>query len=182
MFMNEVINVFTQTELDKSSGTEVSPNDIILAPQWYFSNCENFALKPATYYDSLKFDADDEFTAKTESMQVKYACCDYLFSYSSTLPRRNPPALMDHFYPDPVHTYPFPQSYWHSPEKNKSTKKIIYSKFHKSRSEKQNDSKNKYVYNSSSQNFGKLKFHEPDLSNFINNNSATFWTNNLEFI
>ena len=35
---NEVIFVFTQTEFDNSSATDVSANDIFLAPHGYFSN------------------------------------------------------------------------------------------------------------------------------------------------
>ena len=58
-FKEEDISVFTQTELDNLSKTEVFPNIIFLAPQGKISNCENFARKPVTSYSSMQFGADN---------------------------------------------------------------------------------------------------------------------------
>ena len=63
---NEVMDVFTQTEFDHSSETEKSPNNTFMALHGYFSNPENFAHKPVTYFSSLKFDTDGEFFAKND--------------------------------------------------------------------------------------------------------------------
>ena len=60
--------------------------------------------------------------------------------------------------------------------KKVNLQKIIYSIFHISPWEEENDSKNKSVYSYSSQNFERLKFHEPKLSISVNNNSVILWT------
>ena len=89
-FKYEVINVFTQRELDISSQTESSKNDTFLAPHGHFNNLENFAHKVANQYSSMKFGVDDEFSAKMDTLQVTDATSDYLFSYSETIARKIP--------------------------------------------------------------------------------------------
>ena len=65
--------------------------------------------------------------------------------------------------------------------KKVNVQKIIYSIFHISPWEEENDFKNKSVYIYSSQNFERLKFHEPNLSISVNNNSVILRTNIWKF-
>ena len=59
------MNVFTQTEIDTSSETEISPENA------YFSNPENFFNQPETQKSTLKFDADDQFSlVENDTLQV----------------------------------------------------------------------------------------------------------------
>ena len=105
---NEVNIVFTETKFQKSSEIEISPNHKFLAPHGYFSNPELFGHKPVTYYFSLIFDADVEFSAKDTMLQVNYASSDYLFSYSANSPRKDRSAVMLEFNNDPISGYPVP--------------------------------------------------------------------------
>ena len=73
---NEVVNVFTQTEFDKSSETEVSENHNFSATHGYFGIPENFRHNSATFLSSPKLDADDEVSPKTETLQIKYESSD----------------------------------------------------------------------------------------------------------
>ena len=79
-FKNEVINVFTQKEFDSYSKSEISTNHTFLAPHGYFSNLENFAHKAAAHYSLLKFDIDDEFSAKIDTLRVNHASSE-CFTY-----------------------------------------------------------------------------------------------------
>ena len=66
-FKNENINVFTRTEFEKSSDTQISANQSFLAQYGLFSYPGDFAHKTATHNSSLKFDVDDEFSAKNDT-------------------------------------------------------------------------------------------------------------------
>ena len=96
-FNNEVINAFTQTELTNSSETEVSTNLSFLDPHGFFRNLGNFAHKPAIHLCSLRCDVDDEFSEKSDTLQVNYASSDYISAYSVTLRRKDPSARMSKF-------------------------------------------------------------------------------------
>ena len=69
-FKNDVIIIFTRTEFNNSSGTENSSNHNFVAPRGSFSSLKNFAHKPVIYYSSLKCDADYEFSANNDMLQV----------------------------------------------------------------------------------------------------------------
>ena len=68
---NEVIGVFTQTEFENSSETEFSPKLKFLAHQRYLSSPQNFPNLQV--FLPLKFDADDECSAKNDTLNVNYA-------------------------------------------------------------------------------------------------------------
>ena len=57
-------------KFDQSFKTEVSVNHSFFSLHRYFSQPENIEHKPATHCSSLKFDADDEFSAENETLQV----------------------------------------------------------------------------------------------------------------
>ena len=114
----EVINVFSQTEFDNPSENEVSPERIFLAPRGNFINPGNVSHEPATSYSSLNFAAVDEFSSKNDTLQVNYASSDYLSSYSATLPRQDPSAIMTKHIHGPISPYPMiPHHNRHSPQK-----------------------------------------------------------------
>ena len=94
---NEVIIVFTPTEIDKSSDTEVS------LKLGYFSNPEKFLSQTETHYTSLKFDIKDEFSSvKNDTLLVICAHTDYLSTYTATLPRQNLPVILPNFFHGPI--------------------------------------------------------------------------------
>ena len=98
---SEVNDVFTQTEFDTSSQTEVSPIYIFLTCQRYYSNSERLLTKPASFYSSVKFDADDEIS----SLNVNSAHPDFLSFYTATFPRQDPFAIFAKNIPDPIESY-----------------------------------------------------------------------------
>ena len=116
-FKKEVIIVFTQSEFHVTSGTENFPNHNYLSPPGYFDYAEILAHEPSRHYSSLKFDNDDEFSAENETLQVNYASSDYFSSYSATLQRKDPSALMPKLNGGPMSTYPTPHIVWHSHKK-----------------------------------------------------------------
>ena len=68
---NEVINVFIRANINNSPDNEVSPKHNCIASHIYFSSPRNFSFKSSTYYSSLKFDADGEFSSKNDTLQVE---------------------------------------------------------------------------------------------------------------
>ena len=81
-----------------------STNLTFLAPDGYFSVFKNFAQKYTTYYSSLKFDSDAEFSAKNDTLQVNYGSPDCLSCYSVTIPRTDSSAMMPNFIHDSIST------------------------------------------------------------------------------
>ena len=80
---SEVIIVYTQTQIESYSETEVSPK------HGYFRNPENFLNQSATYCSSSKFDDGDEFSSvQNDATHVNYAHHGYLSSYTVTNPRQ----------------------------------------------------------------------------------------------
>ena len=179
---NEINNVFSQTELDISFDSEISAKLTFPAPHRYISNPANFAQKPATQCFSLRFDVDDEFSAKCDTFQVNYAFSDYHSSYSATTPRKEFSAMMPNFIHDSNSTYPIPRNDRHSLRK-KIFKKIINPLFHKSPSLK-NKKITKINMSAffSAQNFGLPKVYETGLCISINKNSVIFWTKTLKTV
>ena len=124
------IDVFTQTEFANSSRTEVSPNHNFGAAQRYFGNLESFAQKPAT----LLFSETScwwRLISKKETLQVKYEFSDYLSSYSTNLPRKNPPALMIKFGHNPFRTYPMILEIHGISQKKQTYKRVFNQTFQK---------------------------------------------------
>ena len=60
----------------------------------------------ATYYFSLKFDAEKEFFARNYTLPVKNAAFNYLFSYAETFPLQDSSAITTKPLHDPVLYYP----------------------------------------------------------------------------
>ena len=78
------LNFFTETEIDTSSETEISPK------LRYFSNPKIFLNQPATQFSTLKTDADEISCVQKDTFEVNYARSDYLSTYTASLPRQNP--------------------------------------------------------------------------------------------
>ena len=55
---------------------------------------KKISQKSETYFSSLKFDSDDDFAAKNDTLQVNYATCDCLFCSSARILHQNTSAIM----------------------------------------------------------------------------------------
>ena len=99
-YLKKVINVFTQTEFDTSSGTDVSPK------HGYSRDPENLLNQFATQFSSLKFLVDDQFSSlKKDTLLVNYAHIDYLSSYTATFPCHEPSARSTKVIQDSIQSY-----------------------------------------------------------------------------
>ena len=93
----EVVGVFSQVEFNTSSEIEVS------SKPGYFSNLEIFLNQLATNSSLLNFDAGDEISSlQNDTMHALFV---YLLSYTATLPRQDPFAIMTKCFLDPVCPY-----------------------------------------------------------------------------
>ena len=138
--MKHVLNVVTQTDFELLPRIWTFPESKCLRLSWYFGKLEKFINKFTSYYSSLRFDADDEYSAKIEMLQVSYASSEY--SCSATVPHKYPPTILPiliHFQiylVIPYHNCNFPQ-------KNNSTKKSFTQYFiNNSRKNKMTQGKN----------------------------------------
>ena len=74
----------------------------------------------------MKFDTDDEFSpVKTDTLHVNYEHSDYFLSYTATLPRQDPSAVMTVFIHDPIQSclmIRYPKWHFH---KNQTCGKVL---------------------------------------------------------
>ena len=95
---NEFTRAFTKTEIDTSSGTQVSPQQKLSTVHGHFSNPEDFLSHSVTlsmHYDSLKFDDNAEFSSvRYDTLHVNYAQTDCLSYHTATHPRQDPYILL----------------------------------------------------------------------------------------
>ena len=152
---------------------------MFLALHGYFNNPETHSRKPATYYSTLKFEADDALAAKNNTLQFNHVTPDSPYPYPAHLPSKNSPVLLTKNPHDPIQTYSMvPHHSWHSPQKQICKKCFAHHFINLFRRIKVIPKK--LSTNNPHKTFEILEFHEPQRSNFINKIYDELWTNYRE--
>ena len=108
----EVINAITQTEIDTSLDSEVSPEHILSTSDEFFINPENISNQSATHYFLLEIDDEVEFSSVNKDFShVNYAQTGYLSSYTATHAAKDLSRILTKLFHDsirPISMIPLP--------------------------------------------------------------------------
>ena len=93
----------------------------------FFINPEHFLKETETLSSSEAVDADAELSSvENDALHFNYAHIDYISSYTATLPRRDPSALMTKIFHDPLQSYVLiGHLQWNFSQKNKPVENCL---------------------------------------------------------